>query len=113
MLQQANDDFTPDRERAADADASVPIIDIAAFANGDAGRRRNVVDAVKQACERVGFFVITGHQVPDAKAAISIVGTEAFASATRSRSGAKPSFTCCNMIVSCLWPEAAHSAACQ
>ena len=65
MLQQPNKDFA-DRERAADADASVPVIDIAAFPGGDAGARRGVVDAVKRACERVGFFVITGHQVPDA-----------------------------------------------
>ena len=40
------------------------------------------------------------------------VGTDAFASATRSRSGAKPSFTCCNMIVSCVWPEAGGTFHC-
>jgi isopenicillin N synthase-like dioxygenase len=65
MLQQATDNFAPDRERVADADASVPIIDIAAFADGDAAGRRRVVEAVKRACEHVGFFVITGHDVPD------------------------------------------------
>ena len=37
MLQQVNDGFAPDRERVADANASVPTIDIAAFASGDAG----------------------------------------------------------------------------
>jgi isopenicillin N synthase-like dioxygenase len=66
MLPQANEDFAPDRARAADADARVPVIDIAAFADSDAAARRRVVDAVKQACEHVGFFVVTGHQVPDA-----------------------------------------------
>jgi isopenicillin N synthase-like dioxygenase len=66
MLQQTNEDFAPDRARVADADASVPVIDIAGFADGAAAERRRIVDAVKQACERVGFFVITGHDVPDA-----------------------------------------------
>ena len=42
MLQQVNDGFAPDRERVADANASVPTIDIAAFASGDAGARRSV-----------------------------------------------------------------------
>ena len=78
MLQQVNDGFAPDRERVADANASVPTIDIAAFASGDAGARRSVVDAVKQACERVGFFVITGHQVPDAILRSAFSGSRAF-----------------------------------
>jgi len=78
MLQQVNDGFAPDRERVADANASVPTIDIAAFASGDAGARRSVVDAVKQACERVGFFVITGNQVPDAILRSAFAGSRAF-----------------------------------
>ena len=78
MLQQVNDGFAPDRERVADANASVPTIDIAAFASGDAGARRSVVDAVKQACERVGFFVITGHQVPDAILRSAFASSRAF-----------------------------------
>jgi len=64
--QKTIDDFSPDRDRVADANASVPIIDIAAFAGSDAAGRRRVIDAVKEACEHIGFFVITGHQVPDA-----------------------------------------------
>jgi isopenicillin N synthase-like dioxygenase len=65
MSQERLDDFTPDRDRVADADASVPIIDIAPFATAGAGGRGAVVAAVKDACEHVGFFVITGHGVPD------------------------------------------------
>ena len=65
MSQETLDDFTPDRDRVADADASVPVIDIAPFAEGGTGGRLLVVEAVKDACERVGFFVITGHGVPD------------------------------------------------
>jgi isopenicillin N synthase-like dioxygenase len=57
-------DFIPDRERAADADATVPVIDIAGFSGGDEATRRRIVQEVTDACERVGFFVITGHDVP-------------------------------------------------
>jgi isopenicillin N synthase-like dioxygenase len=65
MSYEANDNFTPDRDRVADADAKVPVIDIAPFAHGDAAAREMVVAAVKRACEQVGFFVITGHDVPE------------------------------------------------
>ncbi len=58
-------DFIPDRERAADADATVPVIDFAGFSGTDDAARRRVVQQVKDACERVGFFVITGHGVPE------------------------------------------------
>src|SRR5262245_58109554 len=66
MSQPASDDFVPDRQRVADADAVVPVIDIAGFATGEAAARDRVVRAVRAACERVGFFVITGHGVDDA-----------------------------------------------
>jgi isopenicillin N synthase-like dioxygenase len=66
MSQAGNDDFAPDRDRVADADAIVPVIDIAAFAADGTTARNAVVAAVKHACEHVGFFVITGHGVPDA-----------------------------------------------
>ena len=55
MSYEANDNFTPNRERVADADAAVPIIDIAPFVHGDAAARKKVVAAVKRACEQVGF----------------------------------------------------------
>jgi isopenicillin N synthase-like dioxygenase len=67
MSQSAADDFVPDRNRVADADAVVPVIDISGFASGDAASRQAVVEATKAACERVGFFVIAGHGVDDAK----------------------------------------------
>src|SRR5258708_38794783 len=63
MSSQTSGDFL--RDRVADADAAVPVIDIAPFVHGDAAARRAVVAAVKRACEQVGFFVITGHGVPD------------------------------------------------
>ncbi len=63
MSYETTEDFL--RDRVADADAAVPVIDIAPFVHGDAAARRAVVAAVKRACEQVGFFVITGHEVPD------------------------------------------------
>jgi isopenicillin N synthase-like dioxygenase len=78
MSHQANDDFTPDRDRVADADAAVPIIDIAPFVHGDAAARKKVVAAVKRACEQVGFFVITGHDVPQDKIGIVFAEGRAF-----------------------------------
>jgi len=66
MAYETSTDFSPDRDRVADANASVPIIDVAPLANGDVQARRKVVAAVKQACEHVGFLVITGHGVPEA-----------------------------------------------
>ena len=62
----SSDDFIPDRERAAAADAQIPIIDISPFAAGGAGKR-GVVNAIAQACEQVGFFGIVGHGFDDAK----------------------------------------------
>ena len=67
MSYEPTDDFAPARERVADAAAVVPVIDIAPFVFGDPAARRTVVAAVKHACEHVGFFVITGHGVPDEK----------------------------------------------
>lgn len=55
MSHQASDDFAPDRDRVADADAAVAIFDIAPFVHGDVAARKMVVAAVKRACEQVGF----------------------------------------------------------
>jgi isopenicillin N synthase-like dioxygenase len=44
---------------------TIPVIDIAPFLAGGEGSRA-VVDAVREACEAIGFFVITGHGVPAA-----------------------------------------------
>jgi isopenicillin N synthase-like dioxygenase len=45
---------------------SVPIIDISAAFRGDEHELRTVARAINQACEDVGFFVITGHGVDPA-----------------------------------------------
>jgi isopenicillin N synthase-like dioxygenase len=64
----SSDDFVPERERAAAADARIPIIDISPF-GVDRNGRRAVVKAVADACEQVGFFGIVGHGLDDAKIA--------------------------------------------
>ena len=46
----------------------VPIIDIAPFTTGETFGQERVVDAVRAACEEIGFFVITGHGFPEALA---------------------------------------------
>jgi isopenicillin N synthase-like dioxygenase len=71
-------DFIPDRERAADADATVPVIDISPFSSSEEVMRRTVVRQVKEACERVGFFVIIGHGVPAAAPANAFSQSRAF-----------------------------------
>lgn len=44
----------------------VPVIDLAAsFAAGTAGRQK-VAEAIRAACEEIGFFTVVGHGVPDA-----------------------------------------------
>jgi isopenicillin N synthase-like dioxygenase len=78
MSHEANDDFTPGRERVADAAVTVPVIDIAPFAHGDPAARRTLVAAVKHACEHVGFFVITGHGVPAEKIKAVFAESRAF-----------------------------------
>jgi isopenicillin N synthase-like dioxygenase len=78
MSHEANDDFTPGRERVADAAVTVPVIDIAPFAHSEVVARRTVVAAVKHACEHVGFFVITGHGVPAEKIKAVFAESRAF-----------------------------------
>ena len=45
----------------------VPTIDVSAFVGGEAGveARARVVSEVREACERVGFFYVANHGVPD------------------------------------------------
>ncbi len=45
------------------SDTHVPVIDIAPFLSGDSAARDQVVNAVRDACEGIGFFTITGHGV--------------------------------------------------
>jgi isopenicillin N synthase-like dioxygenase len=58
----SSDAFVPDRERAAAADAQIPIIDVSPF-SAPGGDKRPVVAAIARACEEVGFFGIVGHGV--------------------------------------------------
>ncbi len=44
----------------------IPCIDIARLAGNDAGARADVARQIGQACRDIGFFVITGHGVPQA-----------------------------------------------
>lgn len=42
----------------------IPAIDIAPFLSGDTAGKIRVANAVKRACEEIGFLVISGHGVP-------------------------------------------------
>jgi isopenicillin N synthase-like dioxygenase len=44
---------------------AIPVIDIGPFLSGDPAGSRAVAEAVRQACEGIGFFTITGHGVPE------------------------------------------------
>lgn len=43
---------------------TVPIIDCAAFRSSDVEARRSTALAIAEACETIGFLIITGHGVP-------------------------------------------------
>ena len=43
----------------------VPIIDITPFTTGETRGKAGVAEAVRTACEEIGFFVITGHDFPE------------------------------------------------
>ena len=45
--------------------APVPIIDITPFTTGETRGRADVAEAVRTACEEIGFFVIAGHGFPE------------------------------------------------
>ncbi|MBL8702708.1 MAG: isopenicillin N synthase family oxygenase [Alphaproteobacteria bacterium] len=42
---------------------AVPVIDCSAFGSDDVAARRRTARAVAEACERIGFLVVTGHGV--------------------------------------------------
>ena len=46
-----------------------PVIDLAPFRGGDAVARRRVADSIAEACETLGFIVVSGHGVPAADGA--------------------------------------------
>lgn len=45
---------------------TVPVIDVADWADGDVARRASIARDVDAACSGIGFFQIVGHGVPDA-----------------------------------------------
>src|SRR5690606_14377009 len=45
---------------------AIPVIDFGPAFRGEAGAREAVAAQVRQACERVGFFYLAGHGVPQA-----------------------------------------------
>jgi isopenicillin N synthase-like dioxygenase len=45
--------------------AAIPLIDIADLRSNDAAKRIAVAVQIRQACERVGFFYVRNHGVPD------------------------------------------------
>lgn len=72
------DNFVPNRDQSAEASVAIPIIDISGFEDRDTERRGAIVKAVKIACERIGFLVITGHGVPNATIAHAFTNARAF-----------------------------------
>src|SRR5690349_13705319 len=44
---------------------TIPVIDIHPFLSGSGDDRRRVVREVRDACEGLGFLVVTGHGVPE------------------------------------------------
>jgi len=56
----------------------IPIIDISGLLDGDASARAGVAACIGRACREVGFFVITGHAVPDALVADTFAAGAAF-----------------------------------
>ncbi len=61
-----------------DRRSPVPIIDIAPFTAEQTAGQEGVVDEVQAACEDIGFFVITGHGVPEALVARIYDASRAF-----------------------------------
>ena len=49
-----------------EAAGAIPVVDIAGFDGGSAAARREIVAAVADACERIGFLCVAGHGIePD------------------------------------------------
>lgn len=51
---------------STDASGLVPLIDISGFSSTDPAAQAEVARQVRAACERIGFFLIAGHGVPEA-----------------------------------------------
>ena len=46
--------------------AEIPLIDLGPYFAGDGAGKRRVADEICRACERIGFFLITGHGIDPA-----------------------------------------------
>ncbi len=46
------------------SDPAFPLVDLAPWYAGSASGKAAVADAVRAACETIGFFAVTGHRVP-------------------------------------------------
>ena len=66
------------RGRPPPAAFAVPTIDVSAFEGADATASDDVVRRVKEACERVGFFVVINHGVSDARARDAMAAARGF-----------------------------------
>ena len=45
-------------------ESAVPVVDIAPYLSGDVARRAAVAQAIDEACRRIGFLIVAGHDVP-------------------------------------------------
>ena len=44
----------------------IPLIDLGAYFAGDRASKRRVAEEISRACERIGFFLVSGHGVDPA-----------------------------------------------
>ena len=70
--------------------APVPLIDFGPFLAGGADERRRVAGAIGRACEDIGFFMLTGHGVPQTLIDALVSVSYRYFALPRTRSGASP-----------------------
>jgi isopenicillin N synthase-like dioxygenase len=56
----------------------VPVIDISGWRDGTEGERDEIAALLDDACRRIGFFQVVGHDVPEAVRAGLVEATDAF-----------------------------------
>ncbi len=47
-------------------DEIIPILDVAAYRSGKPGARERLAEELREACQRIGFYFITNHGIPQA-----------------------------------------------
>ena len=60
------------------SESAVPVVDIAQFVSGDKARKLAVAQAVDEACRRIGFLIVAGHDVPRPVVDDALAATWAF-----------------------------------